>query len=33
MMERKYLEDLHPSDHGFKKEDYNKKIYLGALHE
>ena len=26
MMERKYLEDLHPSDHGFKKEDYNKKI-------
>ena len=30
MMERKYLEDLHPSDHGFKKEEYNKKIYLGA---
>ena len=30
MMERKYLEDLHPSDHGFKKEDYNKKIYVGA---
>ena len=30
MMERKYLEDLHPSDHGFKKEDYNKKIYIGA---
>ena len=30
MMERKYLEDLHPADHGFKKEDYNKKIYLGA---
>ncbi len=30
MMKRKYLEDLHPSDHGFKKEDYNKKIYLGA---
>ncbi len=29
MMERKYLEDLHPADHGFKKEDYNKKIYLG----
>ena len=21
MMERKYLEDLHPADHGFKKED------------
>jgi len=30
MMERKYLEDLHPSDHGFKKEDYNKKIYVGS---
>ena len=30
MMERKYLEDLHPLDHGFKKEDYNKKIYLGS---
>ena len=30
MMERKYLEDLHPADHGFKKEDYNKKIFIGA---
>jgi len=30
MMERKYLEDLHPADHGFKKKDYNKKIYIGA---
>ena len=29
MMERKYLPELHPADHGFKKEDYNKKIYLG----
>jgi 2-oxoglutarate dehydrogenase E1 component len=29
MMERKYLDELHPADHGFKKEDYNKKIYLG----
>ena len=28
MMERKYLNELHPADHGFKKEDYNKKIYL-----
>jgi len=28
MMERKYLQDLHPEDHGFKKEDYNKKIFL-----
>ena len=23
MMERKYLNELHPADHGFKKEDYN----------
>ena len=23
IMERKYLNELHPSDHGFKKEDYN----------
>jgi len=29
MMERKYLYELHPTDHGFKKEDYNKKIYIG----
>ena len=28
MMERKYLNELHPSHHGFQKEDYNKKIYL-----
>ena len=26
MMERKYLEDLNPADHGFTKEDYNKKF-------
>ena len=30
IMERKYLHELHPDDHGFKKEDYNKKIYLGS---
>ena len=30
MMERKYLYELHPNDHGFKKEDYNKKIYLNG---
>ena len=30
MMERKYLEDLNPEDHGFTKDDYNKKIYVGA---
>ena len=29
MMERKYLHELHPADHGFKKEEYNKKIYIG----
>jgi len=28
MMERKYLHELHPADRGFKKEDYNRKIYL-----
>ncbi len=28
IMERKYLHELHPSDHGFTKEDYDKKIYL-----
>jgi len=28
MMEREYLHELHPADHGFKKEDYDKKIYL-----
>jgi len=30
MMDRKYIHDLHPEDHGFKKEDYNKKIFLGS---
>ena len=30
MMDRKYLHELHPEDHGFKKEDYDKKIYLGS---
>jgi len=29
MMERKYLQELHPADHGFKKEDCDKKIYVG----
>ena len=29
-MERKYLYELHPEDHGFKKEDYDKKIFLGS---
>ena len=30
MMDRKYLHELHPEDHGFKKKDYDKKIYLGS---
>jgi len=30
IMEREYLYELHPNDHGFKKEDYNKKIYLNG---
>ena len=30
MMERKYLHELHPKDHGFKKNDYDKKIFLGS---
>ena len=30
MMERKYIHELHPDDHGFKKEDYDKKIFIGS---
>ena len=30
MMKREYLNELHPLDHGFKKEDYNRKIYLSS---
>ena len=30
MMERNYIHELHPEDHGFKKEDYNKKIFIGS---
>jgi len=30
LMKREYLHELHPADHGFKKEDYNKKIYLDS---
>ena len=30
MMERKYLKELHPNDHGFKKEEFNEKIYLNG---
>ena len=28
LMKREYLNELHPSYHGFKKEDYDRKIYL-----
>jgi len=30
MLESKYLYELHPNDHGFKKENYNQKIYLNG---
>ena len=30
MMKREYLHELHPQDHGFKKVDYDKKIYLNG---
>ena len=30
MMKRDYLNELHPSDHGFEKDDYDRKIYLGS---
>ena len=30
MMKREYLHELHPSDHGFKKKDYERKIYLSS---
>ena len=29
-MKRDYLHELHPADHGFEKEDYNRKIYLSS---
>ena len=29
-MERNYIHELHPEDHGFKKEDYGKKIFIGS---
>ena len=28
MMERKYLDELHPYSHGFQKDEYDKKIFL-----
>ena len=29
--ETDYLDELHPENYGFKKEDYNKKIYLDGI--
>jgi len=34
LMESEYLDELHPEFYGFKKEDYQKKIYLdGAINK
>ena len=33
MMERNYINELHPAEHGFKKEDYNKKIFIHSYLE
>ena len=30
IMDRPYLHELHPDDHGFKKQDYNTQIYLNG---
>jgi 2-oxoglutarate dehydrogenase complex, dehydrogenase (E1) component, and related enzymes len=29
-MERNYIHELHPEEHGFKKEEYDKKIFIGT---
>ena len=31
MMKTEYLDELHPDYYGFKKEDYNEKIYLDGV--
>ena len=31
MRESEYLDELHPENYGFKKEDYNEKIYLDGV--
>ncbi len=31
LMETEYLDELHPESYGFKKEDYNKTIYLDGV--
>ena len=30
MMDRKYIHELHPEDHGFSRKDYDKKIFIGS---
>ena len=30
MMDRKYIHELHPEDHGFSRNDYDKKIFIGS---
>ena len=32
LLESDYLDELHPESFGFKKEDYQKKIYLSLIH-
>ena len=31
LLKSEYLDELHPESYGFKKEDYNKKIYLDGV--
>ena len=31
MMKSEYLDELHPESYGFKKDDYNKKIFLDGV--
>ena len=31
MIKSDYLDELHPESFGFKKEDYEKNIYLGGV--
>ena len=30
MMDWKYIHELHPEDHGFSRNDYDKKIFIGS---
>ena len=31
LLKSEYLDELHPESYGFKKEDYNKKIFLDGV--